>query len=456
MEPGNSLLKSRHLLVSATHCKAEGVNSRLLAADVPVMPVLALGPYLVIGAWHLLHHTHEKAKHVAHAGSFQRLDSNSVNADLQLRSRLVRHRSEVREVLGSNPRPQRTPPEACCAGRHNRLCTTASAHIARWDMPTCSSQLDTPVVPRASRSQLENCYAHVKGIARPFHARAHYLLCGGTTNTPRRDKYSDGLQSRRFRRLALRPLGICSCGERGCLLPSLVNTLVLQQQVLQTQSRATSSNFVVRFSRPARNSVAAGVPQCSCGQRSTCCSRQILDLASSQGTWQLQRPRYHCLHVILDGNAGVSEKELTRVIKNADTAADIYLFVNVTRCGATVAERLAYSPPTKAKRVHSPAGTPDFSMWESCRTMRLVGRFSRGSPVSPTLSLRCCSILTSITLIRSQDLWLRAAQISSLTHVTRCIETLEQTQSLIYAVMHRRCEATLGLDLAARRLGLFE
>ncbi|KAJ8871740.1 hypothetical protein PR048_028076 [Dryococelus australis] len=48
--------------------------------------------------------------------------------------------------------------------------------------------------------------------------------------------------------------------------------------------------------------------------------------------------------------------------------------------------------------------TPDFRMWESCRTMPLVGGFSRRSPVSPTLSFRRCSILTSITIIGFQDL----------------------------------------------------
>ncbi|KAJ8895370.1 hypothetical protein PR048_000702 [Dryococelus australis] len=46
------------------------------------------------------------------------------------------------------------------------------------------------------------------------------------------------------------------------------------------------------------------------------------------------------------------------------------------RRGATVAERLACSPPTKANRVQSPAGSPDFRKWESCRTMPLVGGFS--------------------------------------------------------------------------------
>ncbi|KAJ8892981.1 hypothetical protein PR048_005562 [Dryococelus australis] len=45
-----------------------------------------------------------------------------------------------------------------------------------------------------------------------------------------------------------------------------------------------------------------------------------------------------------------------------------------------------YSPPPKANRVPFLAGSlPNFSMWESCRTMPLVGEFSRGFPVSPVL-----------------------------------------------------------------------
>ncbi|KAJ8886156.1 hypothetical protein PR048_012365 [Dryococelus australis] len=71
---------------------------------------------------------------------------------------------------------------------------------------------------------------------------------------------------------------------------------------------------------------------------------------------------------------------------------------------ATAAERLARSPPTKANRVQSPAGSPDFRKWEPFQTMPLVGGCPRGSPVSPTTSFRRCSIFTSITLIGSQDL----------------------------------------------------
>ncbi|KAJ8888685.1 hypothetical protein PR048_008177 [Dryococelus australis] len=69
--------------------------------------------------------------------------------------------------------------------------------------------------------------------------------------------------------------------------------------------------------------------------------------------------------------------------------------------GTTVAERLARSPPNKAQRVQSPAGSPNFCKWESCRTMPLVSRSSRGSPVSLAPSFRHRSIFTSITLISS-------------------------------------------------------
>ncbi|KAJ8865732.1 hypothetical protein PR048_033253 [Dryococelus australis] len=68
---------------------------------------------------------------------------------------------------------------------------------------------------------------------------------------------------------------------------------------------------------------------------------------------------------------------------------------------ATVAERLACSPPTRANLVQSPAGSlPDFRIWESCRTMPVrrvfsgISRFPR--PFIPALHLEYLhSILTS-------------------------------------------------------------
>ncbi|KAJ8883017.1 hypothetical protein PR048_014856 [Dryococelus australis] len=51
-----------------------------------------------------------------------------------------------------------------------------------------------------------------------------------------------------------------------------------------------------------------------------------------------------------------------------------------------VAERLACSPPSKANRVQSPAGSlPYFRKWESCRTMLLVGGFLGDLSFPPTL-----------------------------------------------------------------------
>ncbi|KAJ8893567.1 hypothetical protein PR048_006167 [Dryococelus australis] len=70
----------------------------------------------------------------------------------------------------------------------------------------------------------------------------------------------------------------------------------------------------------------------------------------------------------------------------------------------TVVERLARSPPTKANRVQSQVGSPEFLKWESCRTMPLVDGFSRGSPIFPASLFWGHSIYTSITLIGSQDL----------------------------------------------------
>ncbi|KAJ8872389.1 hypothetical protein PR048_025993 [Dryococelus australis] len=71
-----------------------------------------------------------------------------------------------------------------------------------------------------------------------------------------------------------------------------------------------------------------------------------------------------------------------------------------TAQGATVAERLTRSPPTKAIRVQSPAGSLRIF---ACGNRWPAG-LSRGSPVSPALSFRCYSILTTNIHIGSQDL----------------------------------------------------
>ncbi|KAJ8878934.1 hypothetical protein PR048_019537 [Dryococelus australis] len=72
--------------------------------------------------------------------------------------------------------------------------------------------------------------------------------------------------------------------------------------------------------------------------------------------------------------------------------------------------------PPRQTGFNPPAGSLlDFHIWELCWTMPLIGRFSRGSPNSPTLSFQHSSILTSRTLVGSQDFYVnRQTQISSL------------------------------------------
>ncbi|KAJ8877237.1 hypothetical protein PR048_021691 [Dryococelus australis] len=89
--------------------------------------------------------------------------------------------------------------------------------------------------------------------------------------------------------------------------------------------------------------------------------------------------------------------------------------------GAMVAERLARSPPTKANRAQSPAGSPDFRKWESCRTMPLVGGFSRGSPPPRHSSAAPYSLQSPTSALKTS--LLRAAQ-SSLTHFSRASENM--------------------------------
>ncbi|KAJ8878975.1 hypothetical protein PR048_019579 [Dryococelus australis] len=102
------------------------------------------------------------------------------------------------------------------------------------------------------------------------------------------------------------------------------------------------------------------------------------------------------------GTKEVGPKRWDRKGANEDESAgspEVSLLEAFEYRGAAVAKRLTCSPPTMANRVQSPAGSPDPCMWELCRTMPLVGGFSRGSPFSTALLFRRCSILTSDTLI---------------------------------------------------------
>ncbi|KAJ8895602.1 hypothetical protein PR048_000938, partial [Dryococelus australis] len=87
-------------------------------------------------------------------------------------------------------------------------------------------------------------------------------------------------------------------------------------------------------------------------------------------------------------SAGASQDQLTRVHAYAGAAVVLVVRLTVSH---------------KCEPGSIPCGAaPDFRMWESCRTMPLVGGFSRGSPVPPVLAFLCCSI-PHIILIGYQD-----------------------------------------------------
>ncbi|KAJ8877987.1 hypothetical protein PR048_022450 [Dryococelus australis] len=75
--------------------------------------------------------------------------------------------------------------------------------------------------------------------------------------------------------------------------------------------------------------------------------------------------------------------------------------------------RLARSPPAKENRAHSPAGSPDFHKWGSCRAVPLVGGFSRDLPFPPPLHSGTAPYSPQSPSSALKTSLLRADQISS-------------------------------------------
>ncbi|KAJ8881964.1 hypothetical protein PR048_018452 [Dryococelus australis] len=102
--------------------------------------------------------------------------------------------------------------------------------------------------------------------------------------------------------------------------------------------------------------------------------------------------------------------------------------------GTAAAERVACSPPTKANRVQSLAGSlPDLRWWESCRTMPLVGGFSRGSPVPPPFHSGAAPYSPQSSAFKTS--FLRAAAESGLK---KCSLYLESPIECCMTVLARR------------------
>ncbi|KAJ8865622.1 hypothetical protein PR048_033142 [Dryococelus australis] len=96
------------------------------------------------------------------------------------------------------------------------------------------------------------------------------------------------------------------------------------------------------------------------------------------------------------------------------------------------------SPIPKVNRVRFPAGPlPEFPMWEPCKTMPLVGGFSRGSPlISPSLHSGAARYITSPSSTLKTSL-LTAAQISSFTHHSTVGSPLVDDRLVMNAVKYR-------------------
>ncbi|KAJ8895125.1 hypothetical protein PR048_000450 [Dryococelus australis] len=114
----------------------------------------------------------------------------------------------------------------------------------------------------------------------------------------------------------------------------------------------------------------AGLLVCKCGRRGSAAARENLN----------------CLPLLVRRLDHVTPARTTRVPFQDFRISTDYLHNNHFR-----------KTPDKANRIQSPIGSPDFRMWESCRTMPLVSGFSRrGSHFAPALAFRRWSILTSL------------------------------------------------------------
>ncbi|KAJ8887509.1 hypothetical protein PR048_013724 [Dryococelus australis] len=86
--------------------------------------------------------------------------------------------------------------------------------------------------------------------------------------------------------------------------------------------------------------------------------------------------------------------------------------------GGTLAEPLVCSPPTKTNQAQYLFGSPYFRMWESFRTMPLVGGPYRESPFHPPLHFSAAPYSPQSPSLALKTSLLRPAQIYSLTHFT--------------------------------------
>ncbi|KAJ8869739.1 hypothetical protein PR048_028747 [Dryococelus australis] len=125
--------------------------------------------------------------------------------------------------------------------------------------------------------------------------------------------------------------------------------------------------------------------------------------------------------------------------------------------GGTVAERLACSPPTRANRVQSPTGSlPDFRSHVGITQDNAAGRrVFLGISRFPTLSYWCCSILTSITPICSQDLTHPFTHSLRLHFLRATYRRENKSVAVVFSDSVCRCRNT-GTDFSSRIVAFYQ
>ncbi|KAJ8897802.1 hypothetical protein PR048_003152 [Dryococelus australis] len=112
-------------------------------------------------------------------------------------------------------------------------------------------------------------------------------------------------------------------------------------------------------------------------------------------------------HGVLSGNHGKPEQGLSPVLPNASRRFE----------EAAVAWRIERHASHQGESGSIPGGiAPEFSQWESCRMMPLVGEFPWASPVTSILAFWRCSILTSFQPHRLSRLNVKSPQTSPQPH----------------------------------------
>ncbi|KAJ8884595.1 hypothetical protein PR048_016452 [Dryococelus australis] len=193
-----------------------------------------------------------------------------------------------------------------------------------------------------------------------------------------RDEHRPGL----FMTLSTKWFGCEEFDGSNCGLPWRCTVAVVSMATCELKQLCRTSSSACFILRHTSKPLLWRLP-CDTGKPSNCLTASMC--------------KAHFLSLFRRQRSSLEEKLSSDVIMNIEwhhLACSHETFYSVTNtAGAAVAERVACQPPITANQAQSPAGTLlHFRMWKSCRTIALVGGFSRGSTFPPPLSPAKASI----------------------------------------------------------------